>query len=304
MTEDGRLLLPPRPLDPGLYAQVKRTLTALDGKWDKKIGGFKFSHDAANRLADAINTGGAVHRVNTYQEFFTPVKLANKMAELVLSAWRFKDILTDTFRVLEPSAGKGALVDAMLGQYDFTQELAITAVEVQQHNLNSIVADLRVKKIKTNFLACATNVDTSTETDQTGYHAILMNPPFAKKTWVKHIEHALRFKLKSGVLVAVVPRTATLADLAAFVPPSVKAFLTPVAVDFEGTNIKVSIFTIGIHKSLVTAILGPITDKSATVQEPVKLKSPAFYLNQVHKSMKEIEAALSEVEAMLSNVGD
>lgn len=292
------LHLPSRPLGKKLYGQVKEFLKKADGQWNISRQCFLFTVDATERLQQAIKTGKMVHRRTTFQEFFTPSDLADKLAELVIETCRFRDLSDDTtLRILEPSAGNGSLVHALLSRFEwcnFLYDIKIVACEIQEENLKQIT-DPRVRKVNTDFLACVVPA-----AQDGGYHAVLMNPPFDNDTWAKHVQHALAFLDKGGTLVAVVPRTASLAKLA--IPMGAKAFLTPVKAKFGDTGVKVSIFTYGINKELVDTVLRSIVDKTTDTEETEEteeLQSPEYYLREVKRLNKEVERTINALEREL-----
>lgn len=119
------------------------------------------------------------------QLFPTPPDIASDMAAIA-------HILEDD-RVLEPSAGTGRLLDAMLG----AGARSLVAVELNRNlaaalRRQYVAADVR----QGDFLELGT--------DQLGkFDVILMNPPFEKGADIKHIEHARRLLRPGGRLVAL-----------------------------------------------------------------------------------------------------
>lgn len=289
------LTLPPRDLGRKLYGEVKAFLDKLDGKWSTQGSCFLFSVDAMERLHQAIEAGYTVHRRNTYQEFFTPANIAEAMAELAYQHWEGNDIPGNTFRVLEPSAGTGALVRAIEAAHTRKEGLSICACDVQQSSLAQIEASVTLRTVCCDFLASIPPAPSGTN----GYHAILMNPPFDKKTWAKHVEHAIRFMVKSGCLVSVVPRNASLRDLG--LETVADAYITPVVSRFDNTRVEVAVLTIGISKEHVDACLKPIRAKLVKFQEEAAepLKHPDFYLKQVMRLNREANKTLRELEREL-----
>lgn len=95
-------------------------------------------------------------------------------------------------RVLEPSAGTGAIVRAVLA--------AVPGVVCQCVEMNAALAEHlsatfpEVAVTCADFLSCA---------PQAIYDRILMNPPFRHGEDLKHIRHALKMLAPGGNLVAV-----------------------------------------------------------------------------------------------------
>jgi len=97
--------LPPEHLDRALYVAVDKVLKAAGGKWDRKAGAHLFDRDPREALGLAIETGEATNLKQQFQAFYTPAPLAARMAELA-------DVKPGML-VLEPSAGMGALAEAV-----------------------------------------------------------------------------------------------------------------------------------------------------------------------------------------------
>jgi hypothetical protein len=105
----------------------------------------------------------------------------------------------DGARILEPSCGDGAILDA-IRRYasDKRYSIRVTGVEVDPGR----AAEARAKGYAVhtaNFL----QVEPSPDFDH-----VLMNPPFYGKHYQKHVEHAQRFLKPGGTLLAILPITA------------------------------------------------------------------------------------------------
>ena len=101
------LTLPPGKLERSLYQSVDKILSMSGGQWKAKCKGHYFARPAdLEQLQANLSTGTQViDKKKKYQAFFTPDALAFKAVKLANVAGR---------RVLEPSAGHGALADACL----------------------------------------------------------------------------------------------------------------------------------------------------------------------------------------------
>lgn len=96
-------------------------------------------------------------------------------------------------RVLEPSCGDGRILDALAPMHCRT-------LGIEVHTGRAAQAKAKGHSVLTaNFL----NQPAAPEFD-----AVIMNPPFFGKHYVKHIRHAMKFLKPRGVLVAVLPATA------------------------------------------------------------------------------------------------
>lgn len=143
------------------------------------------------QLRDQLRAG--VRVVTAPQLFPTPAGLAARMVE--------RAALCEGDRVLEPSAGTGNIVRAILdAKEDAEIELGVlVAVEVDERLAKALDA-----------AAVADVVDhgdflTTTAGDLDGaFDRIIMNPPFANGADIKHVLHALDLLAPGGRLVAVV----------------------------------------------------------------------------------------------------
>jgi len=141
----------------------------------------------------AVLRAGGVQVVSAPQLFPTPHELALRMVDEAQPA--------SGARVLEPSAGTGALLRALPGVVPFGADrqtwAKVTAVEINGALAESLRnAGLASQVVQADFLSCTP--------EQLGeFDAVLMNPPFADAADIKHIQHARRFLRAGGCLVAI-----------------------------------------------------------------------------------------------------
>jgi len=174
-------------LDRNLYVQTDKVLQAAGGKWNKKEKAHVFDGDAESRIDQIIVTGDVVVPKDEYNYFPSPKAVVDRLVELA-------DI-KDGMMVLEPSAGRGAIVKGIIA--------AASKVIVDMHELNAenyallMSANFPLSGIApepTDFLAADPNPV---------YDRVVMNPPFMKQADIKHVLHALNFLKQGGLLVAV-----------------------------------------------------------------------------------------------------
>lgn len=105
-------------------------------------------------------------------------------------------------KVLEPSAGDGAIVRALLG---YTPN--VTAIEVDPDRYRKLTAlqrqHPRLTALCANFLTIPARPT---------FDFVVMNPPFCGTHYVSHVMHALGFLKPSGSLYCVLPATAQYSD--------------------------------------------------------------------------------------------
>lgn len=179
---DNLLVLPPGQLERKLYEQVAKAIKAAGGAWRTKKQGFVFDSDPRAKLGLALSTGVVIDEKKLRQAFYTPAAVAAEIAKL-------SDV--KGHRVLEPSAGGGALVEACLAH----GARQVDCIELEPTCSEQLMGPGRVVTIA-NFLEIGP------------YHQfdrIVMNPPFTKNQDVKHVTQAKEWLAPGGKLFAVVP---------------------------------------------------------------------------------------------------
>ncbi len=141
----------------------------------------------AERIGDlktAIKAG--VQVVAAPQLFPTPADVARQMVQLAgVQAGEC---------VLEPSAGTGAIVKAVLEAVD---------TEVLAYEINGALCAALSRTFQSYKLQVRQRDFLEVTDFQGSYPKILMNPPFSNGADIKHIQHARSFLAPGGVLVAV-----------------------------------------------------------------------------------------------------
>jgi predicted RNA methylase len=172
--------LPAGQLERLMYTKVNKVLEAAGGKWDRKAKAHIFANDAENRIDQIIVTGEVDLPKDEFEFFPTPLDVVKKFRELAK--------ITEGMKILEPSAGRGALINGLHG-------VEVHCVEKMPENVNFLNQHLMADQVThADFLAV--------EPDPT-YDLVLMNPPFSKRQDVKHVNHAAKFLKEGGRLVSV-----------------------------------------------------------------------------------------------------
>jgi protein-L-isoaspartate O-methyltransferase len=194
--------------------------------------------DMASDMAAMQSTLKAGVKVQVVNQLFpTPRDLAQEVADLA-------DIRPGE-RVLEPSAGAGALLGAMGGRM-FGQPFGVSC---QEHpELGSVVAveinRSLAQRLQTEFpLTTVINADFLGIAAIGDFDKILMNPPFENGADIRHIQHALGMLKPGGRLVAICANG-----------PRQQAKLKPIATEWRplpdgtfraaGTDVNVAILVI------------------------------------------------------------
>jgi hypothetical protein len=177
---DGSTLVLTQKLDRKLYVQVDKALALMGGKWNRKARAHLFDDDAADVVADAIATGTILDLKKHFQFFETPDDVAVRLLNLGQPKCGNS--------VLEPSAGRGALV-RVLRRHGFEP----LACELWDRNREAL-RDLGVSVIAEDFLKL------------TGYtfDRIIANPPFTRGQDIDHVSHMIELLAPEGGRLASV----------------------------------------------------------------------------------------------------
>lgn len=145
--------------------------------------------DAATSAEDLKTTCTALAKDLSY--YWTPEPVVRRL----LDGLNLSGLL-----VLEPSAGTGHIVQALL-----REGATVEAVEVHPERVRELsripYAALNVR---------ARNFLTMPPSDEFDY--VIMNPPFSGTHWMDHVRHAFKFLRPNGELRAVVPISAEVGD--------------------------------------------------------------------------------------------
>jgi hypothetical protein len=114
-TIEGNVVkLPDGQLDRKLYQEVAKALELIGGKWKGgKVLGFVFATDPSDLLEEIAN-GENRNLKKEFQFFATPEKLADELVSLA--------DLKQNDTILEPSAGQGAIINAINKVCDVTPD--------------------------------------------------------------------------------------------------------------------------------------------------------------------------------------
>lgn len=175
------------------WSVLKKVMTTLGGVWSKKRKGFEFAAelgDAFTLISHAKETGEILDP--KLAGFFpTPYPLAETLIATVNPKKGDK--------ILEPSAGKGALLEALERwrlRNDVKEEEiypGLRAFEILESNHAHLVR-MGWAALCVDFLQIA---------PAPSFDCIVMNPPFTRGEDVDHVTHALKFLKPGGRLAAI-----------------------------------------------------------------------------------------------------
>lgn len=200
---EGHNLFLPAQLSPADYRKVDRVLTAMGGRWDRRARTHVFPDDPTEIIEAALTRGATPNtsRKELDAYFATPDPLAQQIASGGHSGI---PALAPGARVLEPSAGDGALVRAILAA---NPGVHVTAVEPDRGRAARIAYDPRVSIVVSSFEEFAAT------TPDRQFATVVMNPPFAlpgqPTVWMDHLHTAFDLLLDGGQLLAVAPANIT-----------------------------------------------------------------------------------------------
>lgn len=175
------------PLERKLYEKVAKALAAMGGKWKGgKTQATLFEEDPRPRVEGLLQNGTLTVERDGF--FETPKKVAIQMIVLA-------KIHGDEVRILEPSAGMGAIANEI---YTYSRTNLETTVHLDVCEKNekraSFLEGSGYDVVARDFM----------EYDPGEvYDAVLMNPPFEEGLDCVHVMHAYNMLKPGGVLVSV-----------------------------------------------------------------------------------------------------
>ncbi|WP_405889526.1 hypothetical protein OG427_03030 [Streptomyces sp. NBC_00133] len=180
-TADGPALRLPEQLDRKLYQRIDLALSTVGGRWNRYKRAHIFPVDAADAIAGLLATG----EVTTDAErgyYPTPAPVVEQLLELAE--------LGSGCEVLEPSAGRGAIAEPAAAR-----GAIVDCIELDAGRAEHIRAGGYARHVATaDFLSVRV---------ERRYQRALLNPPFADRQDIRHVERALRFVQPGGLVVAV-----------------------------------------------------------------------------------------------------
>lgn len=181
--EDNVLKLPAVQFNKKSYAEAKKWIEEAGGSWQGgKIQGFTFPFNP-ERVVSILKEGKRCNLQQEYQFFETPAEVADW---LVMLAGGIHD--DDT--VLEPSAGRGALIKAI---HRACPSVMVECYELMPENRE--------------FLHTLSNVillDEDFTKDSVGYYTkIIANPPFSGNQDIEHVRLMYERLEEGGTLAAI-----------------------------------------------------------------------------------------------------
>jgi len=183
--EGNNLKLPDVQLDRKEYMDIKKVLGGIGGKWKGgKIQAFVFTHNPKPLLEEILG-GKKINLKKDFQFFATPAHLADRLVALAG--------LEKSHTLLEPSAGQGAIVEAIRR---VSPKKPIAYYELMQQNRDI----LEQKDLYTLFLG----EDFIKEGGIVQFDRIVANPPFTKNQDIDHVYKMYEVLKTGGKMVSIV----------------------------------------------------------------------------------------------------
>lgn len=182
---DGNKLILQGQLDRAMYQRVNKVLELIGFKWNKSSKCHVGEGDSADKLREALSGGKVVDEKQSFQFFETPENLAERMVAMAN--------MSAKHTVLEPSAGKGAIIKAIQRSYP---GITVFACELNPKMSDELTKMARVAVLGRDFMDVTTKFD-----------RIIMNPPFNVGQDIQHVRHAYDLLNTGGRIVAITSRS-------------------------------------------------------------------------------------------------
>lgn len=181
--ENNIMKLPQVQFNKKSYAEAKKWIEEAGGSWQGgKVQGFTFPFNA-ERVFNILHEGKRCNLQQEFQFFATPPEVADWLVMLAGG-------VHEDEKVLEPSAGTGAIIDAI---HRSCNDLVVDCFELMPEN-----KELLSKKSNINILG-----DDFTKYDLGLYDKIIANPPFSKNQDIRHVKRMYEHLNNGGTVAAI-----------------------------------------------------------------------------------------------------
>ncbi len=179
------------------YADVRKALINAGATY--KSNSFVFPNDAKPYI-DRLMKGESVNIKKEFQFFATPKALAEELA-----AFAMKDFNCNTMTILEPSAGQGAIINALF-EFDYKDELIVHAYELMDINRGILEKIKDVVILGEDFLSqnqYRKGTHATVNVRDIQFDRIVANPPFSKNQDIDHIKEMFHRCKTGGRIVTI-----------------------------------------------------------------------------------------------------
>ena len=171
------ITLPNIQLDRKTYLDVAKKIELIGGKWNRKEKGFLFKENP-QELFESICNGDNRNLKKEYQFFATPKELAEELCSYIPK---------DTKTILEPSAGQGAIIQAI---NEHNPNIKVSYCELMELNRKQLKGDAEF--LQDDFLTLDENLK---------FDVIVANPPFSKNQDIEHFYKMLKHARKRVISI-------------------------------------------------------------------------------------------------------
>ena len=176
--------LPDVQLDRADYLKVKKLMESNGGKWKGgKCQGFLFNTTDVTPILIRLQGGDLSDRKKKFQFFATPPNIAMRLAV------RLGDV-SSSDRILEPSAGTGSLVKAVLDEWP---DCIVDCYELMPENRSELEKINNAHVLGDDFITAEVGM----------YDKIIANPPFAKNQDILHVTKMWEHLNKGGQMAVI-----------------------------------------------------------------------------------------------------
>lgn len=181
--EDNVLKLPQVQFNKKSYAEAKKWIEEAGGSWQGgKVQGFTFPFNA-ERVFSILREGKRCNLQQDFQFFATPPEVADWLVMLAGG-------VHEDEKVLEPSAGTGAIIDAI---HRSCPDVIVDCYELMPENKEILSKKDNIRILGDDFTKC----------DVAQYDKIIANPPFSKNQDIRHVRRMYECLNPGGVLAAI-----------------------------------------------------------------------------------------------------
>jgi hypothetical protein len=185
--EATRATLTLPPIGPDVYEKTKPIIEACGFTWKSRLKTHVGLPGAVAALKQVISAGVYDDTKRALEFFATSASGAEVLARILEA-----EVYGEPPHILEPSAGDGALVDAILHAIP---DARVTAIELDHRRAEKLAAkfehDPRVRVIRGDFL----------DFDESGFDGAIQNPPF--EFAFEHTQHAAKLVRRGGYVVGI-----------------------------------------------------------------------------------------------------
>lgn len=184
--ENNVLKLPQVQFNKKSYAEAKKWIEEAGGTWQGgKVNGFTFQFNA-ERVFSILHEGKRCNLQQDFQFFATPPEVADWLVMLAGG-------VHDDEKVLEPSAGTGAIIDAI---HRSCPDVIVDCYELMPENKEILSKKDNIRILGDDFTKC----------DVAQYDKIIANPPFSKNQDIRHVKRMYEHLSDGGTVSAIMSK--------------------------------------------------------------------------------------------------